>query len=474
MSRAEPSVDRNDLQALVRGFRKQWTWGRYYYVGIQSDEGDGRAAADARSFLCKVAPKLTSWQSLEVKPPHTAWNVAFSFNGLRRLGLRSDALQSFPADFRAGMVERAQANGDVGASAPEHWPEYWRRNKVDCVIAVYATEERHRDAADDWFRDTIAEHPLIEILDTQAVRRFMKSDDLDLSIERHQGQAQAGAVLEHFGFRDGVSQPVYAGLDARYLSGGGSYREKTGWRPLATGELLLGYPDEAGEMPLAPAPATLAHNGTFMVLRKMRQNVDEFRRYLTAHAQGLDGVDADLISELMVGRKRDGTPLMTDRSLNDFTYADDPTGSRCPLGSHARRANPRDTMGFDTVLVDRHRILRRAITYGEPVPRGCAEKDINGEAGQGLLFIALNASITRQFEFVQQEWINFGNDLGAGDDRDPLIGVQGGSGQFIAPGDGSRPALVCAQMPDFVVTEGGEYLFLPGIMALKRILAGEY
>ena len=131
-------------------------------------------------------------------------------------------------------------------------------------------------------------------------------------------------------------------------------------------------------------------------------------------------------------------------------------------------------MGFDTVLVDRHRILRRAITYGEPVPRGCAEKDINGEAGQGLLFIALNASITRQFEFVQQEWINFGNDLGAGDDRDPLIGVQGGSGQFIAPGDGSRPALVCAQMPDFVVTEGGEYLFLPGIMALKRILAGEY
>ena len=97
--------------------------------------------------------------------------------------------------------------------------------------------------------------------------------------------------------------------------------------------------------------------------------------------------------------------------------------------------------------------------------------DVNDD-GQGLMFITLQASIAGQYEFVQQQWLNFGNDLNQGNDRDPVVGNQDGRGRFTIPGDGNHPTIVCEQLPRFVETRGGQYFFLPGVSAFN-LLAGE-
>lgn len=151
------------------------------------------------------------------------------------------------------------------------------------------------------------------------------------------------------------------------------------WAPLATGELLLGYADEAGELPVAPIPHLLANNGTFMVYRKLHQNVATFRRYLEEKGALYAGGREKLASKF-IGRWRDGTPvelspdvpnqgIVKDKQRNvNFTFGDDLDGARCPVGAHVRRTNPRDTFGFNGRLIHRRRITRRGLPYGPYVP----------------------------------------------------------------------------------------------------------
>ena len=241
-----------------------------------------------------------------------------------------------------------------------------------------------------------------------------------------------------------------------------------------------------GEIPLAPVPPALARNGSFMVQRKLEQDVDGFRDYLKQKATEVSSPDdetvtADYLAAKIVGRQRDGTPLASAKELNDFRFMDDLAGTQCPLGAHMRRANPRDALGLNadvckkngSTLVDRHRVLRRAITYGEPVPTDKKQKDINTD-GQGLMFMTLQTSISRQFEFVHQQWINFGNDLNQGDDRDPLVGIQNGRGRMSIPGDTAKPTVICGSLPQFVTTRGGDYFFLPGVSAFDRLADGAF
>jgi deferrochelatase/peroxidase EfeB len=141
---------------------------------------------------------------------------------------------------------------------------------------------------------------------------------------------------------------------------------------LATGEFLLGYADESGELPVAPIPHLLARNGTFMVYRKMHQNVATFRKFLEDQGRLYPGGKEKLASKF-IGRWRDGTPvelspehpdpaLVADDNRNtNFTYGNDLQGLRCPIGAHIRRANPRDAFGLNGELVNRRRIMRRAL-----------------------------------------------------------------------------------------------------------------
>ncbi len=323
--------------------------------------------------------------------------------------------------------------------------------------------------------------------------RYWDCDRLDEQPVNHLWEPENREYpIEHFGFVDGISNPPVDGVNRDGNFAGGRL-DKTGqWQAMAAGEFILGpYQDEIAERPKAPNSYILATNGSFMVYRKLQQDVDGFRTYIRDEAIRLK-IDPNLLAAKMVGRHRDGTPLVDSPPLrkrrhtadnpvkpsNDFVYDTDPQGERCPLGSHIRRANPRDTFGFGTELVNRHRMLRRGIPYGDFVPHGRRADEVNPN-GQGLIFIALNASIERQFEFVQQQWINFGDSLFQGSDKDPVAGDS-----TVYPTAGSTPTAdsqfrfwnehdhrlrICTNIPRFVFTKGGDYFFLPGIRALRYL-----
>ena len=133
-----------------------------------------------------------------------------------------------------------------------------------------------------------------------------------------------------------------------------------------------------------------------------------------------------------------------------------------------RRVHPRDAFGFNGKLIDRRRITRRGLPYGEFAAEGDAVSDSDD---RGIVFMALNASLSRQFEFVQQQWIEYGNDAHQGNDKDMLMGNHRGHGKFVVQGDRSaaNPPFVCAHLPNFVELKGGDYFFLPSITALGMI-----
>ena len=157
-----------------------------------------------------------------------------------------------------------------------------------------------------------------------------------------------------------------------------------------------------------------------------------------------------------MGRWRDGTPLELSPAapqpgwareargarLNDFLYASDADGHRCPVGAHVRRANPRDALGWGAKLTRRHRIIRRGMPYGRPLPDGAPDD----AADRGLMFVCHQASISRQFEVIQGLWLADGDALGLGDDGDPVMGstptagrapakltIQGDPPRFVGP-----------------------------------------
>jgi len=267
---------------------------------------------------------------------------------------------------------------------------------------------------------------------------------------------------EPFGFRDGISHPA--------IEGSGVPGSNPKEQPLRAGEFVLGYPDEMGGVQKT-VPEVLGRNGIYVVFRKLRQRVAEFRRFLKAHAGGPEG--EELLAAKMMGRWRSGAPLalcpiQDDAALgadprrnNDFLFqADDPAGFKTPCGSHIRRTNPRDAQIAGMARI--HRMIRRGTAYGPLLPEGVLEDD---GADRGLMFAFVGAHIGRQFEFVQSEWINDGVFFGAGHDKDPITGSNADGSGFTMP---RRPVRKRFQgLPDFVVTRGGEYCFMPSLSALR-------
>jgi deferrochelatase/peroxidase EfeB len=150
--------------------------------------------------------------------------------------------------------------------------------------------------------------------------------------------------------------------------------------------------------------------------------------------------------------------------INDFRYKNDPDGLRCPLGAHVRRANPRDALGWQGRLTKRHRMIRRGMPYGRP-PADPARPD---GVDRGLMFVCHQASIERQFEVVQGQWLNDGDGFWLGVEKDLLTLGGHGEGMTIA----GRPPAFLRKPPHFVTTRGGGYFFTPGINALRTISAG--
>jgi deferrochelatase/peroxidase EfeB len=229
----------------------------------------------------------------------------------------------------------------------------------------------------------------------------------------------------------------------------------------------------------------LGLNGSYMVVRELRQyvaafwqSVDEGAARIRAHDPRATEVTAQWLAERIVGRNTDGHLVCpggflpadaNNQPQNAFGFfRTDLYGDGCPLGSHVRRANPRDGLAPDqataqTLLdaANNHRILRRGRKYGTTIenPR------VDDGQDRGLLFICLNTDIERQFEFVQKTWILNRNFATLFDETDPLVGPRG---NFTIP---QQPLRRIVEVETFIQMAGGEYFFLPSIPALDYLAA---
>jgi Dyp-type peroxidase family len=453
-------LNQTDIQGFVlRGYNLPFA--RYLFLRFED-------AARARALISRLLPMITTGQHWDGGKPQSTVNIAFTHRGLAALDLPEATLLSFPVEFLQGMKSRAGILGDTGINSPAHWDKLWHDNCVHAWLGINGQSPVAIDASCSAIQALLGETGGAIELASQDAAAIME-DGIPTS-------------REHFGYTDGFGNPDYLGVERSTQPGQGKLMPDGTWAPLATGELLLGYADEAGELPVAPVPYILGSNGTFMAYRKLHQNVATFRAYLDEYGARYGGGKEKLAAKF-IGRWRDGTPVelspdRPDQSIvknpdrnTDFTYGADPEGTRCPIGAHVRRVHPRDAFGFNGRLIDRRRITRRGLPYGRPVPEGEPASDAED---RGIVFMALNASLSRQFEFVQQQWIEYGNDARQGNDKDMLIGNHGGHGKFVVQGDlsAANPPFVCPHLPNFVELRGGDYFFLPSITALGMIAMG--
>ena len=223
-----------------------------------------------------------------------------------------------------------------------------------------------------------------------------------------------------------------------------------------------------------PQPDILGRNGTFAGFRKYQTRVGAFNRFLRAN--GSTEEERELVAAKLVGRWRSGAPLTLAPDVdnptlgadpkrnNDFDYAKDPHGRQVPFGAHIRRMNPRDTELTRLTDVNLHRLIRRGTTYGPPYdPNALSEAD--DEVPRGAIFLFISAKAMATIEFLQQEWINDGNFIGAGNERDPIIGRQEEGATFTIPKQPVRRRI--RGIETFNVLKGGEYFFVPSMSALK-------
>lgn len=437
----------------------------------------------------------------------------------------------------------------------------WLRETCYEVSRAYYTTHNGEDA--DFSLDNVMVFPknrgIIRILTTNGKNGDQEYQSASAVFKKAQGPAGEIWVPtpnENFGLADGIGDPVFAGqyepdemlsVDAegrksgKVLGRGKWMDPEVGWEPLATGEFLLGYPDESQELPPAARPPEFSQNGSFMAYRKLHQNVGAWKEFMAEQAAlyaaqtpydetrnlTQEEAEQELIAK-MIGRWTNGVPTITagtykqweeicaahdlpfptlddvpvaergaslmklvaylkSSESSDFKYAHDMQGYDCPNSSHLRRVNTRDYLdpqnnpdpnnkpergmneNANTSLNKRRRIMRRGLPYFDP-----SVTDQTDETEQGVAMMVICANLFRQFEFVQQQWIQYGLDFNAGNNTCPLVGSHSEHKRFTVPADvrtGRKP-FFCDALRNFVEPKGGEYFFIPSMTALRMIADG--
>jgi len=408
------------------------------YIALRID--DARAG---RELMKHISEAVTSAANPESPRADTWVSAALSYQGLKALCVPQESLNSFSWEFRQGMAAQAKDLGDVGESDPKNWEKPLGGPDVHVIIVAVSPDADQLEAAVARARKTYQQMTGIEAIWRQNCHALPNEK-------------------EPFGYRDGISHPA--------IEGSGIPGTNPHEQPLKAGEFVLGYADELGGVQKT-TPEILGRNGTYVAFRKLHQRVADFRRFLKTNSNSSD--DEELLAAKMMGRWRSGAPLALcpfhdDAQLgadphrnNAFMFEeDDRAGLKTPGGSHIRRTNPRDASiaGFARI----HRMIRRGTAYGPLLPEGILEDD---GADRGLMFAFVGAHIGRQFEFVQSQWVNDGVFFGAGDDKDPVIGSNGSGGNFTVPRKPVRRRM--QGIPNFVITRGGEYCFMPSLSALR-------
>ena len=549
------SLNLNDIQGnVLRAYgRYSFPFARYFFLNIAKPH-EGRAFIDAVRHHVTTSAR---WPHQAEKPECTV-NIGFTFQGMLKLEIPQRTLQTMPLEFVEGMKNRAFILGDRDNTKTEeeaegwddHWDPLWRRNRrgdgndsnnVHLWISLNAQLKQKGgdqpvDALEEktaWLRDLCAKSN-----DGVRILPGIGRDTPDLDY------LQASAVFddlsgvkvptpkEHFGFADGIGDPVFEGqyppeIEKTAVIGRGKRMDGT-WQPIATGEFILGHPDESQELPPAAVPPEFSNNGTFMAFRKLHENVQTFDEVLTEEAQNYAKINDIPLEEAretlrakMCGRWVDGVPLavvptyaewlafrtkkgmddpdpfkaakaqynyLKSPEASDFRYADDMAGVKCPGGSHLRRVNTRDYLdplnafGTDpktgkpytnakatSALNKRRRVLRRGLPYGASDPKQNTDK-----TEQGVAMMLMGSSLFRQFEFVQQQWIEYGLDFHQGNNTCPLLGNHDHHTRHTIASDpaSGRQPYVMSKLKTFVECRGGDYFFIPSMTALRMIAMG--
>ena len=417
--------------------------GRYEFLSF-------RQPSQGRAWLAGIIDKVASAKavSADVERQRRWVSVAFTWSGLRALGVSEASLASFPEEFRQGMAARWQVLGDTGASHPDHWIGGLASAELHAIAILFARDAAERQRVTGEHQAYLARVSGVDVLsslDLDAIPPFDYARD-------------------HFGYRDRLTQLAIEGTGVEPTPGSGP--------PIKPGEFILGYPDEDGPPVGLPQPEALSRNGTYMAYRRLQEHVGAFREFLRRH--GETPAEQEWVAAKLMGRWRSGAPLALapekdDPALaadpqrnNNFNYAKmDPFGYATPLGAHIRRMNPRDT----AVNMQRRRMIRRGATYGPALPEGAPEDGID----RGIAAFVVCASLVRQFEFAQNVWINDPNFHELGNERDPIIGNQDGTFDMTIPRRPVRKKIT--GLPAFTTVKGGAYFFLPGLKALRYLAA---
>jgi Dyp-type peroxidase family len=485
-----------------------------------TNDADGRAwvkeisaevAASSSAAVVRFNNQFSTLRAQGVTNPETlisaVWvNLVLSWQGLKALKINQAGLDAFPADFKGGMHSRSVKIGDAGESAPDKWIVPFKQpDDVHALLIV---------AADS---SSALEQKVNDISGTAA---FAKGVKLLLN--------QAGNTRpdlpghEHFGFKDGISQPGVRGVDPPDDPTGNPNQGHPGQDLLWPGEFILGYATQIPAVKVGDdgqnvdgpnpdpgpdsksGPVSLTADGSYLVFRRLAQNVPAFNQEISRLAEKL-AWSHDLTGAKLVGRyksgapieqrkfqpgpytppsKDPGNPIIGNPALgnnnavnNNFEFGDDPQGRICPAGAHIRKAYPRDELTTPEKPDDSesdtqtHRLLRRGIPYGAPfVPHDPASADVE----RGLLFLCYQNSIESHFEFVQKSWVN---DPGFppkadGTPDSPKLTEDAGQDPIIAQSPKAKFLVAPAEnveVKHFVTTTGGEYFFSPSISVLQDI-----
>jgi Dyp-type peroxidase family len=452
---------------LVREY-KEMSCSKYFLLQVTD-------AVAAKKILASVANSITnvSTQAYDIYQ-----NIGFTSTGLRALGLKEGNLESFSREFREGMVtpHRQRLLGDYDSSDPANWKWGGPGNeRIHLIWMAFGMNETITINYCNQLKEKFSSYGLKEIhrLDGQTF-----PDD-----------------KEHFGFRDSISQPAIIGSGVKGINNDN----------IKPGEFLMGYKNEYNIYPDTPLLVekqgdfnmladdeegsgykNLGRNGTYFVLRQLKEDVNGFWSFLNERTKNEDGSfnpdESTKLAAKMMGRWPSGAPLVKHPDKdpgglsddNNFNYIEtDKLGYKCPFGAHTRRANPRDN--FEETgpkeslkLTRRHRIIRRVRSYGESFTGSATHHMPNDEVG--LLFGCFNADISRQFEFIQYTWANYPKFKQLYADPDPFIGVR----ENPLPGDGQNFTIpqptankVITGLKSFVTVKGGAYFFFPSVTAIK-------
>lgn len=510
---------RRDIQGnVIPGFNKDHQHFLFFKI---------RNASKAKAWLRWLEPRISSMDDvlsfvrmhralrlrLGVKEPglKATWlNLALSHAAIAKLAGTEQADNFGELSFRQGLAERSAYLGDpTDPTAPGHpgnWVVGGPKNEADVLVIIAADDAGDLAAMVDDVKEEAQRHRLALMFEQR-------------------GQTLPGGLRghEHFGFRDGISQPGIRGkvssapgdfITPRYVDAGDPHAAifaKPGQVLVWPGQFLLGELRQSTESMTASAPPGVnfpkwARRGSYLVFRRLLQDVPAFWEFVAEAAAALD-IPKVRVASMLVGRWPSGAPLMRvpaadDRALagdefanNHFVFDDetrpsslrpipgyagdghpaahaDLLGAVCPHFAHIRKVNPRDggtDLGkpADGLL---RMILRRGIPFGPPIAgvKKPSSKLVTQE--RGLVFLCYGSAIEDQFEFLTRRWANSPVQPNLGG-HDPVVGQEGReprvrSVDFPTPAGPVRLHL----KREWVTVTGGGYFFAPPISAVAEVL----